>query len=444
MAGLSTKQLTIIRTLIDSAPDGVVTRLDRALTSQPLEGKMAEVRDLVGAEIADRKARNFVFQPFIPMCPRVAPTDGRKYFPFKTIALLWTALNAYAPDKCALARASATAWTDDDEPSPLFDNLCADAAAGLRFAAGTCFAPTAAMLDEFEPNGAEVFASYLDLAPLGRTASRKLPDWLVRMTEDRAVTVKLTFRDSTAVAPDAAPRLLEILAAQLEEPCQILRVIAAMMDHPGDNYMAASELGFIGARMISQIERRLDELRAFDPWEGEAAGRMAAAAVTEAVELINEFERSVELSREGPWGYTILKDKRELALCVEKIMGKADDALAAAMPLKMARFGKGRGQPRYDEPPVARAQTRAQGLMVFVSETRGAAPGGGFASFRNKMLERLDDRIDHYVEDVLEDMRDAEHADQAQAAVFAGIAAVLVGLLRGEKAAQIVRRRAAV
>jgi len=208
--------------------------------------------------------------------------------------------------------------------------------------------------------------------------------------------------------------------------------------------MAASELGFIGERLIAQIERQLDLLRAFDPWEGAEAGKKAAEAVAIAVSLITEFERSVELSREGPWGHTILKDKRELALCVEKVMGKADDALAAAMPLKMARFGKGRGQPRYDEPPVDRAQARARGLMAFVSETRGSAPGGGFTSFRNKMLERLDDRIDHYVEDVLEDMRDAEHADRERAAEFAGLAAILVGLLRGDKAAQIVRRRSAV
>jgi hypothetical protein len=216
------------------------------------------------------------------------------------------------------------------------------------------------------------------------------------------------------------------------------------MDHPGDTYMASSELGFLGERLLADAERALGELRAFDPWDGADAGRKAAQAVTRAVELTSEFERSVALNREGPWGYLVFKNKRELALNVEKALGKADDALAAALPLKPVRFGKGRGMPRYDEAPNARAIARASGLMAFMSGLQSADHGGGFASFRNKMLERLDDRIDHYVEDVLEDLRDEESTDRARAAEFLSVAAILVGLLRGEKAAQIVRRRAAV
>ena len=59
------------------------------------------------------------------------------------------------------------------------------------------------------------------------------------------------------------------------------------------------------------------------------------------------------------------------------------------------------------------------------------------------MIERLDDRIDHYVDDVLDNMRSEEPEHPQRAAEYLEIAARLIGLYRDEKSAQIVRRRAA-
>ena len=59
------------------------------------------------------------------------------------------------------------------------------------------------------------------------------------------------------------------------------------------------------------------------------------------------------------------------------------------------------------------------------------------------MIEKLDDRLDHYVEDVLEYLRGDEADKAASARQYLDAAARLIGLLRDEKAAQIVRRRAA-
>jgi len=443
MSALSPKQMAVIRTLIDTAPDSAVRSLDKALTANAVEGPMAEIRDLVGSEALARKARTLVFLPVAPMCPRVTPPNSHKTFPHRTLALLWTALKGYAPDQISLAEAASRHWTDETDPPEVFDRLCRDAAQGLRYAAGTVFAPAAALLDESEPNGAALFATYLDLAPLTRVSIRKLPDWLSRMNDERAVTIRLAFKDATAVAPDAGPKFFDMLSAQLAEPWQILRIISAVMDRPGDSYMAASELSHVGERLLAEIDRRRELFGAFDPWAGAAAGKSAAADVTVAVGLIAEFEQSVDLAKDGPWGAKILHAKKELAQAVEKVMGKADDALAAALPVRAARFGKGRGMPRYDEEPDARAMARADGLMAFVNEARNAAPAGGYASFRAKMIERLDERLDHYVEDTLEHLRGEDADDKPRAAEFLEVAARLVGLLRDDKAAQIVRRRAA-
>lgn len=443
MPGLNPKQSMIIRTLIDSAPDKVIRDLDAALGGEHLDGAMAQISDMVGAEAAERRTRALVFQPLMGLCPKTPPRAQHKTFPARTPALLWAALKAANPDQTSLACASAMNWTDDGDHPDVFDRLCATAAQGLRDPAGTPFGAAAVFLDEAEPNGAELFASYLDLVPLARTAIDKLPDWLARMTDERAVTVRLAFKDATAIAVDAGPKFFEILCAQLAEPWQILRIISAVMDRPGDSYMAASELGHIGERLLADVERRMGVFTAFDPYAGAKAGEQAAEAVAGAVGLIAEFEQSVDLAKDGPWGAIILADRRNLAQQVEKLLAKADDAAAAALPLRSARFGKGRGLPRFDNPPDARAVSRAEGMMAFVNHIRGSAPSGGYASFRGKVIERLDDRLDHYVEDVLEHLRGEDSSDLDRAAAFLEIAARLIGLLRDEKAAQIVRRRAA-
>ena len=59
------------------------------------------------------------------------------------------------------------------------------------------------------------------------------------------------------------------------------------------------------------------------------------------------------------------------------------------------------------------------------------------------MIEKLDDRLDHSVEDVLDYQRGDAADQEANARAYLDTAARLIGLLRDEKAAQIVRRRAA-
>ena len=62
---------------------------------------------------------------------------------------------------------------------------------------------------------------------------------------------------------------------------------------------------------------------------------------------------------------------------------------------------------------------------------------------RAKLGEALELRLDQYVEDLLEALRADEDGEIERIQTFLEIAASLIGDLRDEKAAQIVRRRAA-
>jgi hypothetical protein len=445
MPGLSDSQLAVIRTLIDTAPDAAIRSLDAALASETrADTAMGAIRDLVSAEAGERRTRNLVLAPIASLCPRTERAFEHETFPYRTLSMIWRALKAADPDRFRAAISASTTW-GSDEPIPLvFDELTAMAAAGLRQPEGTPFAGCVDLLNGEEEGAAETFAEYLDLSPLAREAQKRLPEWIGHMSDERAAQVRLAFRDATAISPDAGPHFLELMICRLDEPWQILRVVSALMENPSDAYLAASELAHVGERLMADIDGRLDDLTGFDPYGGTAAGAAAAEAVRLAVVQISEFELSIDLKKDGPWGQRITKQKQTLAQKVEALLNKADDAVDRAMPLKPVKFGsKTRGAPNYRNAPDPRAVIKAEGLLSFLHMVRGSASAGGYASLRAKTIEKLDERLDRYVEDVLDHLRapDAEQADIARQ--YLDIAATLVGLYRDEKAAQIVRRRAA-
>src|SRR5436190_17159060 len=102
MPGLLDSRLAVIRTLIDSAPDAVVRNLDIALSADASPGAMASVRQIVGAEAAERRTRSMAFGPILPLCPRT-PTARHECFPNGTVSQLWKALKTDCPGRTAQA-----------------------------------------------------------------------------------------------------------------------------------------------------------------------------------------------------------------------------------------------------------------------------------------------------------------------------------------------------
>ena len=161
--------------------------------SAETEGAMAMIRKLVNAEAAERKARAMVFGPVMALCPRQR-TLRHDSFPFRTPVVLWKALKTVTPVDIEDALIACAAWRDDEGDVNSFDALCATAAAGLRAPAGTPFQDAFDLIEAETPGHAAKFAAYLDLVPVTRTALVQLPDWLGRMTEERAASVRLAFR----------------------------------------------------------------------------------------------------------------------------------------------------------------------------------------------------------------------------------------------------------
>jgi hypothetical protein len=438
MPGLSESQTTFLRSVFSAAPDAAVSSLQKALSTEVHQGAMARVVGLVAEEAADRRVRAAVFGPVMALC---RPTKSRALrFPSRTIPLLWTALRETYRDEVALAESACL--RDEVRNAEIYDRLCYIAADSLR-TGEAAFMPAIEILAASGPTVVEEFAAFLDLAALAREGLAKLPEWIGRLNEERAAAARIAYKDACAHSDDAGPRYFEILYANLSEPWLILRVLSAVMDHPSDSYVAVSELARFGEYVLEDIDRRLDVFGKFNPDQGREAGLAAGESLHIAAQQIHEFETYIELNHEGPWGRRLIKQRQTMASLAELRYGQIEKALDQAMPLQLVKFGKGvKGHPKLSLDPDPRLLLRAEGLMGFFDHSRNYASQSGFGAVRAKVAEKLETRMDQYVEDLLEMLHAAEIENLERVRAYLEVSADIMSAARGEKAAQIVRRRA--
>jgi hypothetical protein len=442
LSQISESKAQLVKGLIEQAPDAAIRNLLMALSADfGHDEGLTRVQHMVEAEANDRSARNQAFSPIAPLCAAPGPFSGL-WFPPRTLALIWRALKETTPSEVTAAKSRCSNWRGADSSPDIFDTLCAKAAVGLRMGEGT-FAAAAVAADQ--GGGRAALVACLDIGPVTRRALDQMPEWLGRMTSEKAAKLRLAYRDAVGVAEDAGPRFFEMLAAHLSEPWLILRVISGVMDRPNEAFVSGSELGGFGERVLDDIDRQLSSVSAFKPTAGRQAAHVTAVAVHTATVEITEMEQAFHLTPDGVWGRRLAKQKLALAATIEAHLKSADAAMGGALPLQTLRIGPRtlKGVPRLTHAPEPELVEKAATLLVFMDEVRSSAAAGGFASSRAKTLEALELRLDTYVERVLEEIRADDGVDPDRARAFLEVAAKLCGLARDEKAAQIVRRRAA-
>jgi hypothetical protein len=438
LPSLTDTQTSVLRQILLGAPDKMVNGLERALSAQAAGGgAMAGVYGLLANEAAERRFRAAVFGPLMALCrPRNGP--GIR-FPTQGLLRVWDGLRAVHGKTIAAAEGACT--RGGSESALVYDELCSLAAAGMREGL-EAFQPAIAAFDAAKP-GVEEFLRYLDLAPIARSSVAQLPDWLGRINEERSAAARLAYKDAVAIADDAGPRLLEICYANLAEPSLVLRLVSAVMDHPSDRYVAISELARFGDYILEEVDRQLIDFSKCSLDAGREAGVAASAQMQLSAQAIAEFQNSFELSREGPWGKRVVAARQKMSGLAETRYAQAHKAVDQALPLQYVKFGKGlRGFPKLVMDPDPRLLLKAEGLLAFHDHSRAYANQSGFGAARAKTGEQLNERLDQYVEDLLEQLRDEESENHDRIRSYLEVAAEMVGVLRGEKAAQIVRRRA--
>lgn len=440
MTALSPGKQAAIATLVCAAPDSVLGALERAFANAPEGSGAGFVRAAVGGERRDRRVRAMVFEPFIPLFRPRSDGLAAPSFPAGALRQLWNEIRSRRADGVAALEARIDALEyDETVPPAMLDGYCAEAAAILREGDAGRWGLSEAQADEL--------AAMLDLAPLARRALPQLGDWLARLTEERIAAMRLLFRDATAVADDATPRLMEIFLAHLPEAHLILRLFPAMTHGAGEGLVAGSELAPLGERLLEDAELRLERAERFSLRSTLADARRLAADLTVAGAILNELEACLELSRDGQWGRRVAAGRARANGALEKGLRQTEGAVAKALPTTPVRIAGrvSRQAPNLAIEPAAETVEQARTVLTLLSESRNLAPALGCGGVRAQVCETVGERLDNYVEDLLATLHEGElpPADESRARAMIEIAAEFLGLLREPAAARLVRRRLA-
>lgn len=444
MRALSERKIEIVRSLVEAAPDKIVGGLHLALADTGDDSALGSVRRLVETEVQERSFRNIVLQPVAPMCVGDGSDPRTLSFPARVLPLLWRGLRATASVEVAEAEQAFIEFNPEETSATAFDQLAKIAAYAIRSRQAPEFAQAAELCDRARPDGADQLATCLDIAPVVRRAILRMPEWLAQFSEASAVSARLAYKDAVAIAEDSGPIFFEMLAAQMAHPWMILRIISEVMDKPTERYLADSEMAGFGERVMTEIDEALKSIARIDLDAGPEAGRDAGKLAELVTLQIAELETCIDLTRDHGWGHRIAKQKKTLASVVEGRLRDAEKITIQALPTQPARLARiRRNIPRLTLPPDPKQVGRSLTLLTFAQEIRSSANYGGFAAARAKLLEKLADYIDHYVEELLDLLKTGDAEDEAIARDFLVVAADFNLLVQGEKAADLVRRRAA-
>lgn len=440
MAALSERKIEIVRHLVETAPDRVVGGLQLALAATGSDSALGGVKQLVESEFADRTLRNAVFQPLAPLFVAADDPTGIT-FPPRALALIWRALKETHAEEVGVLRADA--FKEPHKRIDAQDQMMAAALRGLREADHPDFVAAGDAAEDAHAGGRNRLLCCLEIGAVVRRATQRLPEWIAHGGGETMAAARLAYKDAVTIADDAGSLFFHMLSAQLAQPWMIMRVISAVMDKPTERYMRDSEVASFAERVLAEIDAGIGAIAGMKADDGPDAGRQGAARAELAVLQIQEMEASVEMPRDQGWGQRVVKQRAGLAGAVEHRLKEAERAAIEALPMFAPRNQKVRHQiPQLASPPDPRLVTRATALLTFSNELRSSANYGGFSTARNKLIEKLGDYIDHYVELVVDLARTDEIEDRAIAAAFLEHAAEFNHLIRGEKAAELTRRRA--
>ncbi len=443
MGVIADKRLNLLRGLLKALPQTSLRSLELALGLTKDEA-LIQVRDLVGVEMEFRYTKEAVFAPYLPMFTRRDDGLAGIEFPPWCLDHVWNALEKHEPELYMQSRYALRGLRGDDPTPVIFFRLVTAAALICREHPDYVLPAKASQADR---DLVDAFARYLDLHRTARHALSKLPDFMGRLDAERATALRLMFKDACAIDPEGGYRLMEILFANLDEGPHIIKFVATVCDRANERFLASSELAVFGERILSAIEARLKDLKAFMGTRGKVCEDLGEAGtrVAASLALIHSFENYIDLVRDGPWGKRIADGHKLIAELVEGQLKGAERVLDDALPLKSERvYGRVRKEtPQLDRFPKPEVVTRANQTLAFVKQVRNTATSGGFASLHSKTTQALEAALDSYFEELLSIANGEEAFDADVVMNFFELVTDLMQALCGEDKAVVARRRVA-
>lgn len=440
MRDLTIARRAAIAGVISRCPDPALDRLETALSALPW-GRAGEMRALLALEVTDRRRRALAFAPLIPLFHPRADGVPAPAFPAEVLDRVWTLASAREP--------ALLPHLDSDTPEAVIvsDRLCRSGAAAVRDRPDEVWpADLDSQWDAAARAGALAeLAACFDLAHLVRIALPSLPLWLDRADEGRIAELRLLCRDAAAIAPDGAPRLVEMLFAHVDSAPLILRVVTqttAVAER--EAFLRQSEMGVFVDRLIAALRARAGDIAGFQPGRSDLV--RLRADIEWCAAALAELDRTVQPSPASPWGRATHEARRGLAGRMSALLAQAEPALDQALPMERLRTAgqMSRLAPRLDADPAGPEAQALRGLVGLVPVLRGAAAVFGCERDRSACVQALETRLAQYADLALERVNGGDAADEAAALGLIRLSADLLETIEADAAAKVVRRRLAV
>lgn len=431
MTGLSGDKRDALAQLIERCPGGLLDRLASEAARLPGE-RGRDLFELVTAADVDRRRRERVFAPILPLFAPRADGIEALAFPADVLPRLWRLASTREPELLE--------WLDRDEGWVLAaDRICLAAAAAVRDR------PDAVWPGRSSDADAEELAGCLDLTALARRAPADLAAWLRDSSDGHGPALRLMVRDAAAIAPDGPVRLIEILFARLSEAGLAARILTQASSASGRaELLESSELAVFVERLLARLEALAVETAACRP-EGEetAAGRLVAQ-IDWCARLIVELDMSLPMRPGGDWAERLAKARLRLSETASRLIRQVETAVGQALPLAPVRLAgrMSRRVPDLSAAPSGREMETARRLAPLVAALRASAPALGCEALRAAAEARLIESLGDYVDEALIMVNAGEAQDEARALALIDQAGGLLARLGAVEAGRIVRRRA--
>jgi len=437
MTELSVSSRNAISAMLEASPDSALAKLSVALRSTP--GAKAEwIRRQTVAQIAARRMRAIAFGPLTALFRKRADGVRGLSFPAPILSGLWKTVCARQP--LLLAQAEDMTVGGGEIDPRLLDQMCLSAAAILRDEPATIW-------PGLDPRTAEDLAACFDLAPMARAAMPMLELWTGRPDADSAASLRLMMRDTTRIREDAAPRMLEILFANIEEAPLILRVISRVSGVGGEErFLAESELADFGERLFEKVEETAEALDLFHPARsGLDEARGIAARLNATAELMAQMELSLAFTTDGAWGGRFHVLKQRMGRALENLTRLCPGMVDKALPMERVRIhgAMSRMAPVMDARTDGPLVDQAHAAMTILGGSKAAANVMGCAGQRAQVCETLEKRLSQYGDELIEALNAGEGTDDARMTALAALCAGFLDQADAEVPARTLRRRLA-
>ena len=438
MSGLSETKRRAMAMLLGQAPEPVLQAIEERFQGSG-GGLAADVVALARNERLNRAVLHHAFGPVLAFSAARADGVRAPFFAKAAFRRLWAGVRVRRPDLAETLMATVDREVDVIAPPGLIEGICLTAASIARGA-------DPASLGLANRDEADDLAAYLDMSPFADAAIRRLPDWLGRMDGEQLAGLKLCFKDADAVREDGRARLLEMLLAQMPRAADILKLLSALTDHAGAEFIDRTEMAHFASRLIEHAETLGAGIRMDAPGLTLAAAESATADLVVVSDILTEFDLHFAGLHGGAWTPRLLAVRRRLTSEMEAAFRAMPKMIDRALPLGSIKLAgrMSRLAPDHSADPDSEIVHRARAALHILAGTRSASANLGSEGARRAAADGMAERIDSYAEESLQMLQQGVVEDTDRALALIEVAAEFLSLTRNEQAGALVRRRAAV